>query len=109
MDDPTKKIQVPVAWVGVEDLPMQFANAFTGLVQPNEIFVQLGSYAPPAITGTNAEEREASARAVAFIPVKPIARLAFTPARLDEFITMLEDTRRNYVALMEGLETRGET
>ena len=85
MADAPQQFQVQGAWVGAEDLPVQFANAFVWVVGPNEIFLGIGASTPPAIVGTP-EEREAQIRGIGFIPIKPIARLALTPARLDELV-----------------------
>jgi hypothetical protein len=102
-----QQIQVPLAWIGAEDLPVQFANAFFGVVAPGEIILQIGSVVPPAIMGATPEEREVSARSVSFVQVKPVARLALTPARLDELIRTLEDTRNNYRTLMDAIDDGG--
>jgi hypothetical protein len=96
-----------MSWVGVEDLPVHFANAFLGVVGPNEIFFNIGSFVPPAIIGNTPEEREAQARSVMFLPVKPVARLALTPSRLDELIKALQDTRTNYENLMKAVQNQG--
>jgi len=97
-----------MAWIGAEDLPVHFANAFFGVVAPGEIVVQVGSVVPPAIVGATPEEREAAVRSVSFVPVKPVARLALTPTRLDELIKILEDTRNNYRTLMDAIEDGGQ-
>lgn len=108
MADAPEQRQVPGVWVGAEELPVQFANAFLGVVGPNEIFLNVGAFVPPGILGTP-EEREAQARSITFIPIKPIARLALTPARLDELIGTLENTRRNYENLMKVIQTGSES
>ena len=99
------QMQVPAVWVGADDLPVQFLNAFLMIVQPGEIFLTLGSYQPPPIVGATVEEREAAAKAVSFVPVKPIARVGMTPDRLRELIRVLEEGLQNYekmMALQEG-------
>ncbi len=42
-----KQIELPTAWVGAEDVPVQFSNAFVGVVAPNEVFLNIGSFVPP--------------------------------------------------------------
>jgi hypothetical protein len=103
------EIQVPSSWVGVEDLPITFANAFVGIVAPHEIFFNIGSFSPPAITGATSEEREQQVRSVGFIPIKPLARLALTPKRLDELISALQNTRTNYETLMTAMENQDQS
>lgn len=89
-------ISVPLVWVGAEDLPVQFLNQFIGVVQPNEIFLMLGSLMPPPIMGETVEERKAQAERVPFVPIKPIVRLGLTPERLKELIGVLQQTMDNY-------------
>jgi len=96
-------ISVPLVWVGTDDLPVQFLNQFVGLVQPNEIFLMLGSLVPPPIMGDTAEERKAQARSVPFVPIKPIVRLALTPERLKELISVLQQTMENYETQQNAL------
>jgi hypothetical protein len=98
--------ELPVIWVGAEELPVQFANAFVGLIQPGEIFLTVGSVLPPVVGGSE-EERRAQLDATQFIHAKPVARLALTPRRLDELIAMLQETKRNYETLTQALHNEG--
>lgn len=104
MTDGPKAIQVAASWVGAEDLPVQFANAFAGVVGPNAVFLNVGSLVPPSITGATEEEREAQVRSLTYVPITPIARLALAPKGLDELIDTLEETRKNYQTLVKALE-----
>lgn len=101
-----KHRQVPVAFVGADELPLQYANAFVGLVHPGEIYLNIGSVMPPALHGTP-EEREAQIDSIAFLPATPIARLVISPMRLDELIATLQNTKRNYEELMANVNTEG--
>jgi hypothetical protein len=92
-------ISLPLVWVGAEELPVNFVNQFVAVVQPDEIFLTIGSLVPPAILGDTEEQREAVLRGITYVPVKPVARLGFTPARLREFIKVLQDTLSNYEQL----------
>ncbi len=89
------------AWVGAEDLPVQFANTFSGVVGANAVFLDIGSTVPPVI---ESEEQLANLR---FVPVKPIARIALAPGGLDDLIDTLENTRRNYEEFKRLLEEEG--
>lgn len=95
-------VQVPVVWVGAEELPVQFVNQFVGVVQPGEIFLTLGTIVPPAIIGDTLEERREQAEAIQFVQVQPVARVALTPARLRELIGVLQTTLANYEKLEQG-------
>jgi len=95
-EQPEGVVGVPIVWVGAEELPLLFVNQFLGVVQPGEIFIHFGALVPPAITGETDEERKAQAEAIQFVQVKPVARLAMTPARLQELIEILQQTLSNY-------------
>ena len=99
---PEGGVSVPLVWVGAEDLPVHFVNQFLGLVQPNEIFLMLGSLVPPPIIGETLEERKGQAESVPFVAVKPIARVGMTPDRLKELIGVLQQTLENYERAMTG-------
>jgi hypothetical protein len=86
-----------IAWVGAEDLPVQFANIFSALVGENAIFLNLGSLVPPTV------ESEEQLAAFRFLPVKPIARIAMTPGNLDGLVQTLENARREHEDFKRGL------
>ncbi len=106
MADSPQGLEVAASWIGLEDLPVHFANAFAGVVGPNAVFVNIGSLVPPSILGATQEQREAEARAITYVPIKPVARLALAPKGLDELISSLEETRNNYKNLMSALQNQ---
>jgi hypothetical protein len=108
MADGPQAIEVPGSWVGADELPLHFANAFVAVIGPNAIFVSFGSVVPPAVMGETEEEREAYLRSIPYVAVKPIVRLALTPKGLDELIATLEGTRKNYAELRKAIEDEGE-
>lgn len=90
------QIDVPLVWVGAEELPVLYLNQFIAQVNRGEIFLTLGQVVPPPIVGATEEERKAQAESIEFVPVKPVARLAFTPGRLQELIQILQITLDNH-------------
>jgi hypothetical protein len=104
-----KQVQVAAAWVGAEDLPLQFANAFGGIVGPNAVFLNIGSVVPPGISGMTEQEREEQIRSLTYVPIRPIARIAMSPKGLDELIAILEETRKNYENLTSALGEQERT
>jgi len=54
-------IQIPIAWVGVEEVPIFFANQVVCQFQQNEFILTFGQMSPPAILGATEEERAAQA------------------------------------------------
>jgi hypothetical protein len=100
-------IEVRVAWLGPEDVPILHANAFVCQFDPqtfDSLTLTVGQLTPPAITGLTQEEREEQARNVAFVPIKPVVRLALTPARARELAATLE---ANLAQLEEANKLRG--
>jgi hypothetical protein len=89
-------VQIPVAWVDLDDQPVLMANQFIGQVEQDEIVVSIGAQVPPPILGNSPEERREQLLRVAFIPVRPIVRLSMTPRRVEELAHILRDTLENY-------------
>ncbi len=87
--------EVRVAWLGVEDVPVFFANQFVSQVDRGEVFLTIGQLVPPALLGTE-EQRRAQAEQLQYVPVKPVARIAFTPQRLTELISVLQITQQGH-------------
>jgi hypothetical protein len=90
MPDQPEQQQPEVAWVGAEELPVEFANIFSIVLGEQAVFLNLGSLVPPLI------ESEEQLAAFRFVPVKPIARVALTPGNLDGLIAALENARNNF-------------
>lgn len=86
-------VRVPVVWLGPEEVPILHANAFVSQFDPetlDTLLLTVGQLTPPVIAGATEEEREAQARAVTFVAVKPVVRLALSQARVRELIATLE-------------------
>jgi hypothetical protein len=94
-------IRVPVIWVGADELPVLLANQFVAQVEHGEIFLTVGQLTPPAIMGATEEERRQQVENLSYVAVKPVARLAMTPSRLRELISVLDITLRNHEAQSE--------
>lgn len=88
-------VQVPVAWVGVDEAPITLVNQFLGQFQQDEFILTFGQFAPPALLGTP-EERLEEARSISFVSIKVLARFGLTRARVEELIGVLEQTLKNY-------------
>jgi len=89
--------QPEIAWVGAEDLPVQFANIFSAVIGEQAVFLNLGSLVPPTV------ESEEQLAAFRFLSVKPIARVALTPGNLDGLIQALENARKDFENFKRGL------
>lgn len=104
MPDSPQPLELESAWIGADDLPVNFANAFAITVGPNAIFLNLGSQVPPAIESEGDLER---LRSLGYLPVKPIARVAISPQGLDELIQGLQNTRKQHKQLLKALGSEG--
>lgn len=88
-------IPVPIVYVGAEDVPVLLANQFVIQHEQNEFVLTLGQVTPPILLGT-LEERREQAQKLAYVPVKVVARVAFTRERLVELIEVLQEHLRKY-------------
>jgi hypothetical protein len=104
-EDPMPKgpeeIKLDQAWIGAEDLPVHFANAFASVPGPNAIFLNVGSQVPPEVANEKDLERLVER---GYVPVKPVARLALSPAGLDDLIENLKTVRTTYRRLTKELK-----
>lgn len=99
-------IDVPLSWVGYDEVPITFANQFLVQFEPDESFILgVGQATAPAIIGTP-EQVAAQARQIEFVPVRPVARIAMTEPKLRELIAALEANLRNFEAAKERRDPR---
>jgi hypothetical protein len=91
LDEEDARFDIPLAWIGAEDLPVLFVNQIVGQVDPQDdaFFLTLGQTLPPALIGT-LEERVAQAEELVYVPVKPVVRLSFTRRKLEELVAVLQ-------------------
>jgi hypothetical protein len=80
----TPEPEVPASWIGIEELPVHFANVFGVLPAPNAFFLLLGSMTPVAAEGDGP----------AYVPIRPIARVAIAPQAMPGLIQALEEAVR---------------
>ena len=86
---------VPLTWLDVDDVPVSLANQFVIQVEQDEFILTLGQMVPPLLLGTP-EEKTDQLEQLDFVPVKPLARIAFTRARLRELVQLLEGSAELY-------------
>jgi len=68
-----------------------------GQVQAEEgaFYLTIGQTLPPALIGTP-QERAEQLEQIAYVPVKPVARLALTRSRLQELAALLQTNLDQY-------------
>lgn len=92
-------IALPLLFVGMEEVPILYANHF--LVQHQqggEFIITVGQVQGPPLLGTR-EERIEQAKRLAYVPIRVVARLALTRERMAELIGALEEN-------VKGFDTR---
>jgi hypothetical protein len=88
-------LTVPAVWVGLEDVPISFANQFIGQMDDRcEVVLSLGQVLAPVLMGT-AEQQQQQAQNIPFVQVKPIARVSLSTARIRELVDVLQSTLQN--------------
>ena len=106
MEGEPEHIQLPLVWVGVDEVPILFANALIAQFEQDlgAHLLTIGQITVPPVTGTPEEVAEQVAE-LEFVSVRAIARLAFTPEKLQEVITTLQanvDQRERAATLRPG-------
>ncbi len=109
MDGDTER-HIPLTWIGAEELPVLFANTLVGQVEAEQdvFFLTIGQTLPPALIGTP-DERLEQLEQIAYVPVKPVARLAFTRERLEYLIAILQTNLDQYKEIQRQKEGGDET
>ena len=90
---------IPTPWIGTEDLPVHFANAFGIGAGPHAIFLLFGSVVPPSVEGAGAPPP--------YVPVRPIVRLAIAPGALPELIEGLQAIHTRHQAAIRAMQEQG--
>lgn len=89
--EPQEEFRIPLVWVGVEEEPVAASNQM--VIQHSardEFILTFGMATPPIVLGDEEQRREELER-VTYVPVTPVARVAFTRQRLQALITVLQE------------------
>jgi len=101
------RVAVRLAWVGVEEMPVVFANQVLAQVDDaGEAIIMFGQAAPPILLGSADEQRQQAAL-VPFVQVRPVARLTLSRARIEQLITVLQQTLENQAIVVSKLGEEG--
>jgi hypothetical protein len=87
--------QVPVVWENLDNVPVLLANQFIIQHFQDEFILTVGQMVPPALMGDE-QDRAAQLQGIEQVSVRPLARIAFTRARLIELVQALEAHREIY-------------
>lgn len=100
MDEGNAGREVSLIWENLDDVPVFFANQFICQFTLDEFVVSVGQMVPPPILGDLDEQQQ-----IDHIPVRALARIAFTHQRLVELINVLQANREQYE---QALRARNE-
>jgi hypothetical protein len=98
-------VEVPIAYVGLDDAQVVFANQFITQIAGDEAIVTFAQVAPPFLLG-EADERRQRAAALPFIPIKVLARYGMPVARLRELGNLIRTQLEAYDARPGGRSRR---
>lgn len=102
MADPDPEdVTIPTVFVGIEDVPIQFANQFVIQHHQQEFILTVAQVAPPMLTG-NDEEKLEQAKKIAYIPIKVVGRFGLTRERLAELIKVLQENLERFDRTPKG-------
>ncbi len=93
--------EIPLTWVGAEQLPLLFINRLVGQVDDDHFVLTVGQSVSPALTGTP-EDKKDQLEQIAYVPINPIARLAFNRSTCQDFIAILQTILEGYDQTREG-------
>lgn len=105
-DDP-QALNVPISWVGYDEIPIVYANQFLIQYQPEGSFViGIGQSTLPALIGDPGEIAEQAAE-IEFVPVRPLSRIVLTEDKMKELIAVLSASSAKADALRQLIDPRG--
>lgn len=105
---PGGAVNVPLTWVGTEEIPVVFVNQMLGQVDDRgDILLSFGQATPPALIGT-AQEQAAQAQRLAYVPVKPIARFTMSRSRVVDLVNVLQQLLQLQSVAREALRRAGQ-
>ena len=88
-------IRLPLTYLGLEDVPILFANQFVIQHEQNEFVLTVGQLQPPILLGSP-DERKEQAKRLTYVPIRVVGRFGLTRQRLAELIEVLQSNLQTY-------------
>ena len=92
MSEPYRvKVEVPVLWVGGDELPTIKVNQF--LVQVDsvgDVFLTCGTVTPPVLLGDKPDDLQKQAEGIGYVPIRTVSKFALSVRHLRELIGVLQ-------------------
>jgi hypothetical protein len=98
-------VQIPLAWVGAEDVSIEFANQIIIQHQGDEFVLTIGQMVGPALIGENARD---IAEKIDYVPIRVLARLGLTEGRMREFVNAMQANLDNFERKRDTLDPRND-
>jgi hypothetical protein len=100
-----ESLQLPLAWVGLDELAAPFANVFIVQVNDEDIIFTAGLASPPAFgDDTTPEQRKEMLEQMGAVVARPVVRLALNRKRLDDLKAAVDGG----IAIWERQHVRGD-
>jgi hypothetical protein len=84
-------VQVPVLWVGGDELPTIKVNQF--LVQVDaagDVYLTCGTVTPPVLLGDSPEDLLKQVQAIGYVPIRTVSKYALSGQHLRELVAVLQ-------------------
>jgi hypothetical protein len=94
-------VQLPLLITGADDVPIVFTNMMIVQHEEQEFMLTFCQYSPPLALGPP-EARLEQMRSIGYVPVKVVARVGFTPQRMQELIGILQNNYQKWQAKQGG-------
>jgi hypothetical protein len=107
LDEERYEREIPLTWIGADELPLLWVNRFVGQSLQDHMVLTIGQSVDPALIGTP-EERITQLEQVAYVPIRPVARLAFSRTTCETLIGILNVILEGYDRQQQEREGGGE-
>lgn len=94
-ETPAGSIALPLVWIDIEDADTRSVNQLIVQHHEDEFILTFGHLTPPLLIGTPEETAE-QAKAIPYVPVKVVAQLAATPAKVEAFVAAMQTVLDSY-------------
>ena len=76
-----ERTEVPLSWVGIEDLPIIYCNEVLIQNEAAEVIVTLGQVLPPPVIARDAADLRRQYADIEYVPIRPLIRIGMAPDR----------------------------
>lgn len=84
------RVEVPVLWVGGDELPTIKVNQFLVQVDSSgDVFLTCGTVTPPVLLGDKPDDIQKQAEAIGYVPIRTVSKFALSAKALRELAGVL--------------------